>query len=280
MKLAVLADIHGNYVALERVTADIEAWQPDVVVVAGDVVNRGPRSWDCLQFVQRKIDKDGWLIVRGNHEEYVIGLANSPIVQVKPKYDFYGMVRAVYQQIGRDISPFELWPLELTLTAPNGGRICITHASQQSTRMGIFPEMSDETIRQLITPLVSLLCVGHTHRPLIRQIDQTLIINTGAVGLPFDGDKRASYARLTWSDGTWRPEIIRLKYDWAQAEQDMHTNGFLSETGPIARLVLYELRHAQSIMHGWTEAYQTDIMVGHITVEESVDRFLTDLNSK
>ena len=39
MKLAVLSDIHGNWPALEAVAADIDAWQPDLVVVNGDVVN-------------------------------------------------------------------------------------------------------------------------------------------------------------------------------------------------------------------------------------------------
>jgi len=42
MKLAVLADIHGNYRALETVIDHIQTWHPDQVLVAGDIVNRGP----------------------------------------------------------------------------------------------------------------------------------------------------------------------------------------------------------------------------------------------
>ena len=48
MKIAVLADIHGNLPALEAVAAHVEAWQPDRVIVAGDLVNRGPRPLECL----------------------------------------------------------------------------------------------------------------------------------------------------------------------------------------------------------------------------------------
>ena len=72
MKLAVLADIHANLPALHSVASHIEAWQPDGVVLAGDVVNRGPRPLECLRFVQEKQRAAGWGVVRGNHEEYVM----------------------------------------------------------------------------------------------------------------------------------------------------------------------------------------------------------------
>ena len=35
MKIAVLADVHANFPALQPVTEHIHAWQPDVVVGAG-----------------------------------------------------------------------------------------------------------------------------------------------------------------------------------------------------------------------------------------------------
>ena len=42
MKLAILADIHGNLPAFRVVTDHIERWKPDAVLLAGDVVNRPP----------------------------------------------------------------------------------------------------------------------------------------------------------------------------------------------------------------------------------------------
>jgi 3',5'-cyclic AMP phosphodiesterase CpdA len=49
MKIAVLADIHGNLPALAAVAADIAAWNPDAIAVGGDIVNRGPSSAACLR---------------------------------------------------------------------------------------------------------------------------------------------------------------------------------------------------------------------------------------
>lgn len=42
MKLAIIADIHGNRYALEAVLIDIARQGVDRVVVNGDMVNRGP----------------------------------------------------------------------------------------------------------------------------------------------------------------------------------------------------------------------------------------------
>jgi len=72
MKIAVLADIHANFRALEIVVDNVERWKPDYVFVAGDIVNRGPRSSCCLNLILEKQKNDGWFTIRGNHEDYVI----------------------------------------------------------------------------------------------------------------------------------------------------------------------------------------------------------------
>jgi predicted phosphodiesterase len=52
MKIAVLADIHSNFVALQSAVEHLARWQPDRVILAGDLVNRGPRPAECLEFFQ------------------------------------------------------------------------------------------------------------------------------------------------------------------------------------------------------------------------------------
>ena len=44
MRLAALADIHGNIYALEAVLADLKRQAPDVVVVLGDSVVKFPQN--------------------------------------------------------------------------------------------------------------------------------------------------------------------------------------------------------------------------------------------
>lgn len=72
MKLAALADIHGNYRALLSVVENLEKWNPDLVFAAGDLINRGPRSRECLKFILGRIQTTDWQVVKGNHELYVL----------------------------------------------------------------------------------------------------------------------------------------------------------------------------------------------------------------
>jgi len=277
MKLAVIADIHANLAALETVVEHLDAWRPDVVVVAGDVVNRGPRPLECLRFVQQREQSKGWLTVCGNHEEYVIAQSRPDAPRAGPAFEIFQSSFWTYQQLGCDVGPLEAMPFQQTVPVKDGTEVRIVHASVRGTRDGIFPDTPDDVLsRQIGRPHVPLFCVGHTHWPLIRRLDGTLVVNVGAVGMPFDGDRRASYGQLTWRHGRWKAEIVRLPYDWMRAERDYVRTGFLDEGGPFARLMLVELQRAQSQLYGWTNRYEQAVLAGELSVQESVDRYLAN----
>ncbi len=277
MKLAVLADIHGNLVALQRVVAHIEAWQPDLVVVGGDVVNRGPQPRACLDVVLEKQQQAGWLLVRGNHEDYVIVHDRPGAPRSGPLFEVHKTAYWTYGQLGEDVSALEAMPFQQSHTMPDGSEARVVHASMLGTRNGIFPKTTDAELRQKIAPPPRLLCVGHTHWPLIRTIDHTLVVNVGSAGLPFDGDPRVSYAQLTWQAGEWQAEIIRLDYDRVQAERDFFDSGFMADSGPLAPLILDELRTAHPRLYRWTVEYEAMILAENISAEAAVERFLADL---
>lgn len=277
MKLAVLADIHANYIALQTVTEHVEAWCPDKVVVAGDIVNRGPRPVECLRFVQEKQQSHGWLTVRGNHEDYVISCGEPDAPSAGPEYDIFRTGHWTYRQLNGNVSALEAMPFQQSLKIPNDIEARITHGSMRGNRDGIYPETTNDELRQQIQPPPSLLCVGHTHRPLVRQIDGTLVVNVGAAGLPFDSDLRASYAQLIWQQGEWSAKIIRLNYDRQQTEKDFYESGFMEESGAFAPLILNEFHTARSRLYQWAERYEAKVLAGEMTIQESVNRYLKKL---
>ena len=277
MKLAVLADIHANLAALERVVEDVDAWQPDVVVVGGDVVNRGPQPAECLALVLERQRTHGWLTVLGNHEEYVISQAGPDPPGAGADADIYRPTRWTLARLGGDIAPLQAMPFQQSVVRLDSGEVRIVHASTRGTRDGIFPQTRDDTLRlQVGSPPPAVLCVGHTHWPLVRQVDDTLVVNVGSVGLPFDGDTRASYGQLTWENGGWQAEVVRLAYDRQRTEEAYVTTGFLEQAGPLARLHLAELRSARSQLYSWVIAYEDEILHHRISVDEAVDRWLAD----
>ena len=274
MKLAVLADIHSNWPALQAVANHIERWQPDRVIVAGDVINRGPRPVECLDFILNMQRERGWRLVLGNHEEYVIHHAHPREPIAGPWIQIWGSSRWTYDKLGHNVRALEALPFQQSWHMPDGSEARVVHASMRGTRDGIFTETPDALLRQQITPAPHLLVVGHTHRPLVRTVDETLVVNVGAVGLPFDLDVRASYAQLTWHAGRWTAEIVRVEYDRAQADRDFDETGFVVEAGPIALLIRDELAQARSNLFEWTRDYEAAVAAGHMTMAESVTRFL------
>jgi predicted phosphodiesterase len=274
MKLAVIADVHSNWRALQAVAADIERWQADRVVVAGDVINRGPRPVECLDFVLSMQRECGWLLVLGNHEEYVIHHAQRREPVVGPLAQIWGLSRWTYEQLHCDVSALEGLPFQQSWQMPDGSEARVVHASMRGTRDGIFCETPDEVLRQQIIPPPKMLVVGHTHKPLVRTIDQTLVVNVGAVGLPFDLDPRASYAQMTWRADRWETQIVRVDYDRARADRDFDETGFSDEAGPIAQLIRDELAQARSNLFEWSRNYEAAVVAGDLSMADSVTRFL------
>ncbi|MEI2688746.1 MAG: metallophosphoesterase [Anaerolineae bacterium] len=274
MKLAVLTDIHANLPALLAVLEHIDAWQPDAVVVAGDIVNRGPRPVECLELMLERQRTAGWRLVLGNHEEYVLHHAAPGAERSGPQFEISRLGYWTLQQLDGQVAALAALPFQQSLAAPDGNEARVAHASMRGTRDGIYPDTPDETLRRQVgRPRPALFAVGHTHVPLVRRLDGALVVNVGAVGMPFDGDPRASYGQMTWRGG-WQAEIVRLPYDRRQTEQDFADTGFLVDGGALARLMLLELQHARSHLYRWRQTYEAAVLAGELTVEQSVERHL------
>lgn len=274
MKIAVLADIHSNYVAFQAAAEHLAKWGPDHVVLAGDIVNRGPRPVECLSYFQAQATRNGWLAVRGNHEDYVIEQRDQAPSRASPAYEVHRASRWTYQRLGEDIQPLQEMPFQQSIFAPDGSELRVVHASMRGIRDGIYTDTSDSTLERQISPPPAVLCVGHTHRSLVRRLNGTLVVNAGSVGLPFDANPELAYAQITWQHGEWRAEIVRLSYDIQEARADFFTNGYYVEAGPLVKLVLIELQTAQSMLFYWSNRYQKRAEQGLISMQESVDDFI------
>ena len=270
MKIAILSDIHGNLPALETSSEHIEKWQPDLVVVAGDIVNRGPSSAECLHFVMDKKQTAAWHIIHGNHEGYILERHANP----KEQTQFTQLSYWTYQQLKSQIADISQLPLHLNFVAPDASQIRITHASMRGDRDGIYPEATDEDICQQIAPAPAVFCTAHIHRPFCRPVNGTLIVNAGSVGSPCDGDVRASYAQVEWGNGRYQANIIRLDYDREQAKRDYITSGYFDEVGPFGRIIYEEWLTAQYRVYPWFAQYWDAIKNNEIDMETAVSQFL------
>jgi predicted phosphodiesterase len=277
MKIAILSDIHGNLPALQTVTADIEAWQPDLVVVNGDIVNRGPCSLACVHFVREKQATKDWQVISGNHEGFVLACGKAGIPDFGPAYEVAQFAHWTYKQLNGEREWLAQLPDEFNWLAPDGSELRVKHASMRSNREGLFLRDEDEVLQAKIAPAPAVYVTAHTHQTFIRQLAETLVVNIGAVGSPFDADHRPGYGRFTWDrQQGWQADIVRLPFDRAAIERDYVESGFLTEAGALVQLMLVELRKARGLLFRWGERHYEQVLAGKITIEESVWDILRD----
>lgn len=276
MKIAVLSDVHGNVPALEAVLDDVDRWGADRIIVNGDLINRGPCSLECLRLLDdRRIPV---LRIKGNHECFVVDSADRPMDPGEPLYDFYCFGYWTAYRLGpAEVDRIRGWGEHLDLNDPKGGSLHITHGSREGNRSGIHPETPDgQLLRKLGDPR-DLFVASHTHKPLLRRFRGTLVVNTGSVGQPFDGDPRSAYARIECNDGQWQARIARVPFDRQRALRDFETSGFLAECGPLARIVYHELEHAQMHLGRWTGLYYEGVKAREISVADAARDYLQSL---
>ncbi len=240
IRVAVLADIHGNLPALEAVIEDIASQQPDEVLVGGDLVGRGPCGKDVVQ----RVTDMGWRSVRGNHEDYLLAFRHQRVRSHWLTAPEWAAARWMAGELG-EVAASTLEGLPLTLLSELAPELRVVHGTPRSNSEGIGPWTSHEQVEAHFSTVAEpVLVCGHTHRPLECRLPDGLVVNVGAVGLPFNRDRRAQYALFQMGHDGVEVEFRQVAYDLDRTFSDYETSGFLSHGGATARLLLMELELA------------------------------------
>lgn len=274
MKLAIISDIHGNLPALEATLEHVDRWQPDVTVMNGDAVNRGPRSRQCWELLSGRFQKDGWLAARGNHEDYVAEWIDAKTKPGTPLFEIFRSSFWTFQQLDGRVSELDTLPQQVEVEGPDGSVVRVTHGTMLGNADGVYAQTPDDELRKKIAPAPAVFCTGHTHRPLVRELNGTLIVNSGSAGTAFDGDPRISYAQLMWHGGRWRAEIVRVPYDRARARRDFELTGYCEGGGPLVEIFFQEWLQARPMANRWIAEYEDAVLAGDISLQQAVSDFL------
>ena len=209
MRVAVVTDVHGSFTALEAVIEDVERAAPDAVLHGGDLALMGPQPAEVVD----RIRALGWRGVVGNADELLWRpdareeqLGRAPKLRPVLELLFDEYAPHTRDALGDDRLA---WLRRLPPRERIGG-LAVVHAAPGDLWRAPMPDADaselDLTYRELGSPCVAY---GHIHRPYVRRTAELVVANCGSVGLPWDGDPRASY--LLVDDG--EPAIRRVPYD-------------------------------------------------------------------
>jgi predicted phosphodiesterase len=234
MKYAFLSDIHGNAVALDAVIRDLETVRPDRMFVLGDLAFRGAEPKRSIALVRSL----GCPVIGGNADLWVTrGIRAGEVPEGR-----LAMMRAERQWTREHLDEDDLFYLkELPdghAEALNGGApLLLCHAAPNDRFALLPPNASDEALLTAFRPGANarpdvpgpgpaVAVYGHIHLPFIRFVQGLLLINTGSVGLPFDGLPAASYALLDDERGIWNASIRRVRYNLDAAAEALDRTGY------------------------------------------------------
>jgi predicted phosphodiesterase len=226
MRIAVLADIHGNPIALDAVLADIEAQAGvDGYWLLGDLVALG---YDPVGVLERLVRLPAAACVRGNTDRYIVTGDRPGPWPSEAEADASLVARVVeitgnfaWTQGALLATGWAGWlaalPVEQRVTLPDGTRVLLVHAAPGTDDgWGMRPNLSDAAAADLLAGCAAdLVCVGHTHWPLDRRVGSVRVINPGGVSNPSPPDLRASYALLDADARGYAVSFRRVEYDRA-----------------------------------------------------------------
>jgi putative phosphoesterase len=208
VRVAALYDVHGNLPALEAVLAAVETEDVDRIVSGGDVL-LGPFQSECLAALRGA----GAVFVSGNCEREVLAAGGETTTWCRA------------QLTADELDFVSRWPQSVELDMDGLGAVVFCHASPRSDRENLTRTMPDSEIAAALAGVTADVVVGgHTHVQHDRRLRSgPRLVNAGSVGMPYQGESGAFWARL----GT-DVELIRTPYDVDAGLASLVSSGFPS----------------------------------------------------
>lgn len=206
MRIALIADLHGNMPAIEAVSAHIATQHIDATYCLGDLIGKGPSSAEAFDWAMENCD----VVIQGNWDEAVC-----KGIYLRPETLSFHQAALCEDRLKR----LSALPFEHRLTL-SGRKIRLIHGrpfvdealgsdSPIEKRMQLF-----DTDDGYAPDVVGFADV---HRPFYQHMRSGVLFNTGSVGNPLAGQPYASYLIL---EGTLGDAIAPLLYTIVQLPYD------------------------------------------------------------
>jgi len=220
MRIALLADIHGNLVALEMVLHEIAQESIDQIICLGDVGALGPQPHEVITCLRQLHCP----VILGNTDAWLLSPPGA-------KTSGSEMLRAITSWCAEQLTPedrnylYTFSPL-LELPLDEGRTVVCYHGSPRSFDDVIAAITPDAVVKQMLAgSAASVMVGGHTHIQMIRRYEDAYLVNVGSVGLPgvnAGSPELPSNQHVHWAEyGVLSIESGRLSIDLRRTPLDM-----------------------------------------------------------
>lgn len=216
MQIGLIADIHGNLIALERVLSELQREQVDQIICLGDVAALGPQPHEVLE----RLRELKCPVVMGNTDDWYLQPLSEGDDELR---EIVGW--GLHQLTDADLAYLRSFQPMIKMRLETDQTLLCFHGSPRSYHDVIASTTPVAEVRSMFAGYQAWIMVGgHTHVQMLRRYEQALLINPGSVGLPGVGPERedlprntdvhwAEYAILTLRNGHFSVDLRRTPLD-------------------------------------------------------------------
>ncbi len=231
LRVATIADIHGNLLALEAVLARLEAESVDAIVVAGDVAS-GPQP---AETVERLMSLERARFIRGNGDREAVQAFDEhwPFdpADDHSRKDASWFAHEITRAHRDFLAEFED---QIVLPVEGLGDVLFCHGSPGSDEQMMTSLTPELALRRMLAGVEQRTVVcGHTHVQFDRAVDGFRVINAGSVGMAYQGRRGAFWVML----GP-RIEFQRTDYDYEQGAQQILASNYWAADNLVREIIL------------------------------------------
>lgn len=227
MRIALIADVHGNLPALEEVLRDAKSRGAVQIWSLGDIVGYCPYPEETVAVLKKERIKG----IAGNYDTKILIFKKKKSKWKKKKdpVKFFSL-RWTYKHLSQDAREYLKNLPERLSVKIEGKKFLFVHGTTDADDEPLMPDTTDERFSELAAPARkadadAVLC-GHSHLFFDRHAAGVRFINPGSVGRPFDGDPRASYAVLDITEKDLKVSNVRINYDMSGLIKKMENEKF------------------------------------------------------
>jgi predicted phosphodiesterase len=226
MKIALISDIHANLPALEAVLDEIfRRGDVESTYHLGDLVGYAPWPNETVELIRTR----GIAGIAGNYDSTVAtdykhcGCKYEDPRQEELSHLSYDWTR---KHTSLEAKGF-LGALPFRLDVrPLGGHVggptlILVHGTPTMNTLYWTEDRPEAFCTKMAETAAAktgdVIAFGHTHLPYHRVVEGIHFVNTGSVGRPKDGDRRAGFVVLDLGAGDPTVEFIRVEYDVKKA---------------------------------------------------------------
>jgi predicted phosphodiesterase len=182
MRLGLIADIHGNLLALDVVLQALADEQVDHIICLGDIGSLGPQPREVID----RLRQLRCPVILGNTDAWLL----EPPVATQDTPEDGRVLREINrwcadQLEAEDRAYLQTLPPTYTYALDEENTMLCFHGSPRSFDDVIAAVTPDAVVAEMPAGASARILVGgHTHIQMVRRYEASWIVNVGSVGLP------------------------------------------------------------------------------------------------